>query len=93
VEGGDVARGDVHWGKYAAGFRRIPREDFGGAVNVGIREPGLGGAHQLGGHQRALLACVDGDGLAVFEEEERQAECGAARRGRARPIGAFRRCE
>jgi hypothetical protein len=37
--------------------------------------------HQLGGHQRALLAGVDADGLAIFEEEERGQ--GAARLGAA----------
>src|ERR1022692_2421407 len=81
AEGGDVARRDFHGGEHAAGFGRIPREDFGGAVHIGIGEPGLGGVHQLGGHQRALLARVDADGLAVFEEEERRQ--GAARLGAA----------
>jgi hypothetical protein len=37
--------------------------------------------HQLGGHQRALLAGVDADGLAIFEEEE--GGQGAARLGAA----------
>ena len=66
-----IARGNFHGREHAAGFGRIPGQDFGGAVDIGIREPGFGGVHQLGGHQRALLAGVDADGLAVFEEEER----------------------
>ena len=81
AEGGDVAGGDLDGGEDAAGLGRIPGEDFGGAIDVGIGEPGFGGMDQLGGHDGALLAGVDADGLAVFEKHERRQ--GAARLGSA----------
>jgi len=68
----DVACRDFHRREHAAGLGRIPREDFGGAVDVGIGEPRLCGVHQLGGHEGALLARVDAHRLAIFEEEERR---------------------
>ena len=92
AEFGDEAGGDFDGREHAAGLLGIPREDFGGAVDIGIGEPGFGGVDQAGGDQRALLAGVEADGLAILEEQERRAGCGGARSARRRPVGAFRRC-
>ncbi len=71
AELGDEARRNLHRREHAPGLRRIPRQDFGGAVDIGIREPGFGRVHQPRGHQRALLARVHAHRLAVFQKQER----------------------
>ena len=46
AEFGDEARRDFDRREHAAGLLRIPGQDLGGAVDVGIREPGFGRVHQ-----------------------------------------------
>ena len=59
--------------KNAAGFLRIPGQDFSRAVHFGIRQPRFGRVNRFGRHQRALLAGVSADvGLIAQEEKRRQ---------------------
>ncbi len=67
----DEARRNFHRREHAPGLLRIPRQDLGGAIHIGVGEPGFRRVHQARGHDRALLARVDADRLAVFQEQER----------------------
>ncbi len=71
AELGDISRRDFHGREHATGLGRIPRQDLGGAVDVGIGEPRFGRMHQAGGDERALIAGIGADGLTVFEKEKR----------------------
>ena len=67
-----IRRRDLHRREHAPGFLRVPRQNLRGAIHVRIRQPALRRVHQLGGHQRALLARVDADVLAIAQEQERR---------------------
>ena len=71
AELGDEARRNLHRRKHPARFRRIPRQDFGGAVDIRIGKPGLGRMHQPRGHQRALFARVQAHRLPFLQKQER----------------------
>ncbi len=57
--------------KHASALLRIPREDFGGAIHFGIREPRFRRVYRLGRHQRALLARVSADVGLIAQKQKR----------------------
>ena len=72
AELGDEARGNLDRREHASGLLRIPREDLGCPIDIGIGEPGFRRVHQARGDDGALLARVDADWLPVFQEQERR---------------------
>src|SRR5579864_7478699 len=56
----------------ASALLRIPGQNFGGAIDLGIREPAFGGVHGFGGDQRALLARVNANVFLIAQIQERR---------------------
>ena len=88
----DDARGNFHRRKHAPGLRRIPGQDLGGAVHIGVGEPRFGRMHQARGHQRALLARVDADRLPLFQKQKRRQRAPRLRCAPRPRVAASRRC-
>ena len=58
--------GHFDGGQHATFDLRVPGQDFRGAIDLWIRKPAFGGMNRFGRNQRALLAGIGADGLAVF---------------------------